>query len=113
MPEIFHVAMLLVCLNGECTTFESAPYAKNISLEQCQNMLRYTFETQAGPYYDKIIDFDVDKPEDIKIIYAGCDKTDRRPEEDNNWRITPNADPELYKNDPNNLIWQQQKGNEI
>ena len=113
MPEIFHVAMLLMCFHGECTQFESAPYAKNISVDQCQNMLRYTFQTQAGPYYDKLIDFDVDTPEDLKIVYAGCDTTQRRPEEDNNWKITPNADPEVYRNDPNNLIWQQQKGEEL
>ena len=113
MPEIFHVAMILMCLHGECTTFESAPYAKNISLEQCQNMLRYTFETQAGPYYDKIIDFDVDKPEDVKIVYAGCDKTNRIPEEDNDWRITPNVDPELFNQDQNDLRWQQEQGKNI
>lgn len=31
MPEIFHVAMLLICFQGECTTFESAPYSKDLS----------------------------------------------------------------------------------
>ena len=73
-------------------------------------MLKYTFQTQAGPYYDKLIDFDVDTPEDLKIVYAGCDATQRT---DNNWKITPNADPEVYRNDPNNLIWQQQQGQDL
>ena len=113
MPEIFHVAMLLMCFHGECTTFESAPYSRNISLDNCQQMLMYTFQTQVGPYYDKIIDFDVDKPEDVKIVYAGCDKTNRIPEEDNDWRITPNVNPELFEPDQNDLKWQQQKGTEL
>ena len=113
MPEIFHVAMLLMCFHGECTTFESAPYSQNISVDQCQKMLTYTFQMQAGPYYDKIIDFEKDSPEDIKVIYAGCDKTNRVPEEDNNWRITPNVDPKLFNQDQNNLIWQQQQGEKI
>jgi len=113
MPEIFHVAMLLVCFHGECTTFESAPYSKNVSVDQCQKMLMYTFQTQVGPYYDKIINFDVDKPEDVKIIYAGCDKTKRTPTTDNNWKITPNANPELFNQDQNDLKWQQQKGRKI
>ena len=46
MPEIFYVAMLIVCFNGDCTRFESAPYSKNIGVEQCQRMLKYTFQTQ-------------------------------------------------------------------
>ena len=113
MPEIFHVAMLLVCFHGECTTFESAPYAKNIGIEHCQKMLRYTFQTQVGPYYDEIIDFEKDKPEDVKIIYAGCDKTNRKPEEDNDWKITPNVDPNLHQENQDDLRWQQQKGREL
>ena len=113
MPEIFHVAMLVVCLHGECTTFESAPYSKNISADQCQRMLIYTFQTHVGPYYDKIIDFEKDNPEDIKIKYAGCDTTNRNPEDDNDWRITPNADPEHLIPDQNDLKWQQEKGKDI
>ena len=113
MPEIFYVAMLVVCLHGECTTFESAPYSKNISADQCQRMLIYTFQTQVGPYYDKIIDFEKDNPEDIKIKYAGCDTTKRNPEDDNDWRITPNVDPELHSPDQNDLKWQQEKGKDI
>ena len=113
MPEIFHVAMLLICFHGECTQFESAPYAKNISVEQCQNMLRYTFQTQAGPYYDELIDFDVDTPEDIEVVYAGCDKTNRKPEVDNDWKITPNVDPKLHQENQDDLRWQQQKGREL
>ena len=31
-------------------------------------MLVYTFKTQVGPYYDKIIDFEKDNPEDIKLV---------------------------------------------
>ena len=88
MPEIFHVAILLICFRGECTTFESAPYSKDLSLENCERMLSYTFQTQVGPYYDNIIDFDKDKPEDIEIVDGGCDVTDRR---DNLWKITPNV----------------------
>ena len=57
MPEIFHVAILLICFNGNCTSFESVPFIKETSQEECQNMLRWTFETQAGPYYDERIDF--------------------------------------------------------
>jgi hypothetical protein len=113
MPEIFHVAMLLICFQGECTTFESAPYSKNISADNCQQMLVYTFKTQVGPYYDKIIDFEKDNPEDIKIVYAGCDTTNRNPKDDNDWRITPNVDPELHRPDQNDLKWQQQKGQEL
>ena len=111
MPEIFYVAMLIVCFNGECTKFESAPYSKNIGVEQCQKMLKYTFQTQVGPYYDKIIDFEKDNPEDIKITYAGCDTTQRRPEDSNDWKITPDVDKDLIPN-PNDLRWQQKKGKE-
>ena len=55
MPDIFYVAMLIVCFHGDCTRFESAPYSKNIGVEECQKMLKYTFQTQVGPYYDDII----------------------------------------------------------
>ena len=92
MLEIFHVAILLICFRGECTTFESAPYSKDLSLENCERMLSYTFQTQVGPYYDNIIDFDKDKPEDIEIVDGGCDVTDRK---DNLWKITPNVNPDL------------------
>ena len=112
MPEIFYVAMLIVCFNGDCTRFESAPYSKNIGVEQCQKMLKYTFQTQVGPYYDKIIDFEKDNPEDIKITYAGCDTTQRRPADDNDWNIVPDVDKDLIPNQ-NDLKWQQQKGREL
>ena len=111
MPEIFYVAMLIVCFNGECTKFESAPYSKNIGVEQCQRMLKYTFQTHVGPYYDMIIDFEKDNPEDIKITYAGCDTTQRRPKDSNDWKITPDVDKDLIPN-PNDLRWQQEKGKE-
>ena len=66
------------------------------ALENCKKMLTYTFQTQVGPYYDKIIDFDVDKPEEVKVMYAGCDKTGRTPENNSNdWKIVPNVDPEI------------------
>jgi hypothetical protein len=109
MPEIFHVAMLLICFQGECTTFESAPYSKDLSLENCERMLSYTFQTQVGPYYDNIIDFDKDKPEDIEIVDGGCDVTDRR---DNLWKITPNVNPDLNEDKQEN-IWRLEREQEI
>ena len=108
--EIFHLALLLICFHGECTTFESAPYSKDLSLENCERMLSYTFQTKVGPYYDDIIDFDKDKPEDIKIVYGGCDPTTRT---DNDWKITPNADPEIYKEKERKLKWENEDGEEI
>ena len=98
MPDIFYVAMLIVCFHGDCTRFESAPYSKNIGVEECQKMLKYTFQTQVGPYYDNIIDFEKDKPEDVKITYAGCDTTQRRPEDSNDWKIIPDVNKDLIPN---------------
>jgi hypothetical protein len=112
MPTIFYVATLLVCFHGECTRFESAPYSKNIGVAQCEKMLRYTFQTQVGPYYDNIINFEKDKPEDIEIVYAGCDTTKRNPENDNDWKIVPESNKDLLPN-LNDLQWQQQKGEEL
>ena len=109
MLEIFHVAILLICFRGECTTFESAPYSKDLSLENCERMLSYTFQTQVGPYYDNIIDFDKDKPEDIEIVDGKCDTTDRR---DNLWKITPNANPDLNEDKQEN-IWRLEREQEI
>ena len=109
MPELFQVAMLIVCLHGDCTKFESAPYQKNISADFCQQMLVYTFQTQVGPYYDNIIDFDKDKPEDIEIVDGKCDTTDRR---DNLWKITPNVNPDLNENKQEN-IWRLEREQEI
>ena len=112
MPDIFYVAMLIVCFHGDCTRFESDPYVKNIGIEQYQKMLKYTFQTQVGPYYDELIDFEKDQPEDIRIEYAGCDTTQRRPEDSNEWRIIPDVEKDLipYQND---LKWQQEKGKEL
>jgi hypothetical protein len=76
-------------------------------------MLLYTFQTQAGPYFDKIIDFDKDKPEDLTIQYAGCDTTQRTPEDSNEWRITPDVNPELIVPNQNDLRWQQEQGDRI
>jgi len=110
MPEIFYVALMMICFHGDCTSFESAPYSKDLSQEQCQKMLRWTFQTQAGPYYDEKIDFERDTPEDIKVVYAGCDKTKRTPEDSNEWRIIEDINPDLYTpSDPNDLRWQQGK----
>ena len=111
MPTIFYVAILVACFQGDCVQFESAPYKKDKSSEFCQKMLTYTFQTQVGPYYDEIINFEKDQPEDIKITYAGCDTTQRRPD-DNNWKIIPDVDKDLIPNQ-NDLKWQQQKGKEI
>jgi hypothetical protein len=73
-------------------------------------MLRWSFQTQAGPYYDERINFDVDRPEDIKVVYAGCDKTKRTSEDSNEWRIIEGVNPELYTpSDPNDIRWQQGK----
>ena len=113
MPVIYFVASILMCFHGECTKFESAPYSKDLSMEHCQKMLMYTFQTQVGPYYDKIIDFEKDSPEDIRMIYSGCDKTSRTPEDSNDWKITPDVDPELLVPDQNDLRWQQEQGKRI
>tara|TARA_B100001059_G_scaffold32061_1_gene25860 strand:+ start:1436 stop:1822 length:387 start_codon:yes stop_codon:yes gene_type:complete len=108
MPEIFHVAIMLICFHGNCTSFESVPFIQETSQEQCQNMLRWTFETQAGPYYDEKIDFEKDKPEDIDIVYAGCDQTGRTPDNSNQWRIIENINPDLYRpSNPDDTRWQQ------
>ena len=112
MTEIFYVAMLIVCFHGDCTRFESAPYSKNIGVEQCQSMLKYTFQTQVGPYYDHIIDFEQSVPEDIVIKYAGCDTTQRRPEDSNEWKIIPDVDKDLIPNQ-NDLRWQQEQEKNI
>ena len=113
MPTIYFVASILMCFHGDCTKFESAPYSKNISMEYCQKMLLYTFQTQVGPYYDKIIDFEKDSPEDLRIVYSGCDKTGRTPEDSNDWKIIPNVDPELIIPEQNDLRWQQEQGKRV
>ena len=113
MPVIYYVATIVMCFHGVCTQFESVPYAKNVSADNCQKMLVYTFQTQVGPYYDKIIDFDKDSPEDITIQYAGCDTTQRTPEDSNEWKITPDVAPELLVPDQNDLRWQQEQGEKI
>ena len=112
-PLVYYVATIVMCFHGVCTQFESVPYAKNVSADNCQRMLLYTFQTQAGPYFDKIIDFDKDKPEDLTIQYAGCDTTQRTPEDSNEWRITPDVNPELIVPNQNDLRWQQEQGDRI
>ena len=42
-----------MCFQGDCTKFESAPYSRDLSLENCKKMLTYTFQTQVGPYYEE------------------------------------------------------------
>jgi hypothetical protein len=94
MLEIFYVAIILVCFRGDCTSFESAPYSEDL--------------TQAGPYYDERIDFERDKPEDIEIMYSGCDRTKRNSKDSNEWRITEGIDPKLYTpSDPDDTRWLQ------
>jgi len=115
MPELFYVATLVMCLHGDCTKFESVPYSRNIGAEFCQKMLTYTFQTQVGPHYDKIIDFEKDNPEDVKITYAGCDTTQRRPDDfdGKDWRLEQKIDPAPYIDNPNDLRWQQQQEKNI
>ena len=120
MQTIWYVAWLVVCLNGDCTRFESVPYYKNISPVACEAQLRYVFTSTVGPYYDERIDFENTSPEDIKIIAAGCDTTDRRPEDEDGrtWRIVPGGEPlhERYYPpdvDKNDLRWQQQQEHNI
>jgi len=109
--EIFHVAILLICFHGECTTFESAPYSKDLSLENCERMLSYTFQTKVGPYYDNLIDFNIDSPEDIKIVDAKCDATTRR---DSDWKITPHVDPDRFeKKEDGTIEWRLESDQEI
>lgn len=116
MPTVFYVAWLVVCLSGDCTRFESVPYYKNVSARACESMLRHTFTGLVGPHYDNIIDFENTSPDDIVIQAAGCDTTDRRPEDDDGkeWRIVPGGEPlnEKYYPpdvDKNDLRWQQQQ----
>lgn len=73
MITVFYIATLMVCFHGECTEFKSAPYSYDTSIINCTHMLERVFQTQVGPYYDNIINFDIDKPEDIKITYSSCD----------------------------------------
>jgi|TARA_R110002020_G_scaffold59967_2_gene162987 uncharacterized protein (DUF2235 family) len=73
MDTIYYIATLMVCFNGECNNFSSTPYSNDTGIVNCTHMLERVFKTQVGPYYDNIINFDVDKPEDIKIIYSSCD----------------------------------------
>ena len=115
MPELFYVATLVMCLHGECTKFESVPYSRDISAEFCMKMLEYTFQTQAGPHYDTVIDFSKDSPEDLKVTYAGCDITERRPDDfdGKDWRLEEKIDPTPYIDNPNDLRWQQEQEKNI
>ena len=71
---IAYIASMVVCFHGECTHFESVPYSYNTGIVNCVNMLERVFITQVGPHYDNIINFDVDRPEDLIITLSGCDK---------------------------------------
>ena len=108
MPVIYFVAYLVVCFHGECTRFESAPYKKDLSIDFFQRILEHTFQTQVGPYYDEIIDFEQSVPEDLQIIEAGCDTTDHIPEDE--WELMPDVDKEPNQND---LRWQQEQERKI
>ena len=44
MPEVFYVATLVMCLHGECTKFESAPYSRDISIQNCAKIIRKEFQ---------------------------------------------------------------------
>ena len=112
MPTIFYAAIMVVCFQGDCTKFESTPYKKDISADFCQKMLTHMFQTQVGPYFDDIIDIEQSTPEDLTIQYAGCDVTDRNPEDGSDWNISPDIDKKLIP-DQNDIEWQQQKGREI
>ena len=116
MTTIYYVAAMLVCFHGECTRFESEPYSKDISVLNCTQRLQNIFQNQVGPYYDKIINFDVDKPEDIQITYAGCDKADELPGNPDSWHL---ENDEQFKSlinpypNQNDLQWQQKQEQHI
>ena len=117
MQTVFQVAFIVMCWQGECTRFESTPYAMNQSLTHCEKMLRHVFTNTVGPYYDDKIDFDNSSPDDLTIKDAGCEHTTREPEEDGEWRIerdewiSPQNDKFLQ--DQNDLKWQQQQERNI
>mgnify|MGYP001239788151 CR=1 FL=1 len=71
MPTVWYVAWIIMCFQGDCTKFESAPYKKNISADFCQQMLVYTFQNTVGPYYDERIDsFTIPEKRDyLQIIF--------------------------------------------
>ena len=77
-------------------------------------MLEYTFKTQVGPYYDKVIDFEQSIPADLIIADSGCDTTQRRPEDfdGKNWRIEDTPPVDVLP-DQNDLQWQQQQEHNI
>jgi len=118
MPTIFQVAFIVMCWQGDCTRFESVPYAKNQSTQHCEKMLRWMFEATVGPYYDDKIDFEKTNPDDMKIQEAGCEPTKRVPEDVDGleWRIEPkyiSPQNENFLQDQNDLKWQQQQENNI
>ena len=65
-----------------------------------------------GIQYEKIINFDVDKPEDIQITYSGCDKADELPGNPDSWHL---ENDEQFKSlinpypNQNDLQWQQEQ----
>ena len=116
MPTVWYVAWIIMCFQGDCTKFESAPYKENISADFCQQMLVYTFQNTVGPYYDERIDFEITNPNDIKIKAAGCDTTQRTPEDDDGktWRIGPEEaieprDYQLHRDEKQRDIRSQQE----
>ena len=116
MQTVFQVAFIVMCWQGDCTRFESVPYAMNESPQHCEKMLRWMFTNSVGPHYDDIIDFDNSSPEDIIIDDAGCEPTQREPQDGDEWRIERQWDSpknEKFLQDQNDLQWQQQQEHNI
>jgi len=118
VDTVFQVAFIIMCWQGDCTRFESTPYAMNQSLTHCEKMLRHVFTNTVGPYYDERIDFDTTNPEELQIKDAGCEHTTRVPEDSDGreWRIEPkwqSPKNDKYLQDPNDLRWQQQQERNI
>jgi len=79
-------------------------------------MLTWMFVNSVGPYYDERIDFDTTNPDDMKIQEAGCEFTEREPEDGDDWRIERQWESpknEKFLQDQNDLKWQQQQEHNI
>ena len=118
MDTVFQVAFIIMCWQGDCTRFESTPYPMTGDLKHCEGMLRHVFTNTVGPYYDERIDFEKDSPDDLIIEDAGCEHTNRTPEDidGREWRIKPKWQSPKHKDflqDPNDLRWQQQQEDNI
>jgi len=79
-------------------------------------MLRWMFTNSVGPHYDGKIDFDNSSPEDMNIQDAGCEPTEREPQDGDEWRIERQWDSpknEKFLQDQNDLKWEQQQEHNI